>query len=157
MVAAEGYATVILLGDLGEIKTLAQKERISLEGVTLWDPRDNPDADSWVDALYDKRKHKGMTRDEAAKLMKDRLYIGAMMVSQGGAHGMVAGAITATSKVVRTALHIIGPREGMRTVSSCFMMVIPHCLFGVHGTLMYGDCGHAVFLHIRQRGAPPCR
>ena len=139
--ASEGYADVVLIGEPEEIKALAEKENVSLEGVTLWDPRDNADADSWIDVLYEKRKHKGMTRDQASKLMKDRMYIGAMMVHQGSADGIVAGAITATSKVVRTGLHIIGPKKGIKTVSSCFMMVIPDCPFGVNGTLIYGDCG----------------
>ena len=86
--ASEGYADVVLIGEPEEIKALAEKENVSLEGVTLWDPKDNADADSWIDVLYEKRKHKGMTRDQASELMKDRMYIGAMMVHQGSADGI---------------------------------------------------------------------
>ncbi|MFH1743802.1 MAG: phosphate acetyltransferase [bacterium] len=137
----ESTADVTLIGQPDKIQSLAKKEGISLDGVTLWDPSANPDADAWIETLYEKRKSKGLTEEQAAELMMDPLYVGAMMVHKGAANGMVAGAITATSKVVRTSLQVIGPKEGIKTVSSCFMMVVPDCPFGVNGTLMYGDCG----------------
>jgi len=140
-IVEEGTAEVILVGDPDEIRGLAKKEGVSIEGIGLWNPAENKDQDAWVQNLYEKRKHKGMTEDQAAELMQDRIYLGAMMVDQGQADGMVAGAITATSKVVRTTLHIIGPKPGIKTVSSCFMMVVPDCPYGVGGTLIYGDCG----------------
>ncbi len=140
-VLEEGTADIILVGDPDEMRGLAQKENVSIDGATLWNPAENEDRDAWVEALYEKRKHKGMTKEQAAELMQDKVYLGAMMVAQEQADGMVAGAITATSKVVRTTLHIIGPKSGIKTVSSCFMMVIPDCPYGVGGTLMYGDCG----------------
>jgi len=137
----EQIAEIILIGNPDAIRALAEKENVSIEGANLWDPASNPDQEQWIEALYEKRKHKGMTREEAAELMKDPLYLGAMMVNQGGADGMVAGAITATSKVVRTSLHVIGSKKGIKTVSSCFMMVLPNSPFGINSTLMYGDCG----------------
>lgn len=63
------------------------------------------------------------------------------MVKEDAADGMVAGAVNSTSNVLRSSLQIIGPKEGIKTVSSCFMMIVPDCPLGVNGTLMYGDCG----------------
>ena len=81
------------------------------------------------------------TPEQAAEAMKDGLYMGAAMVAQGDADGMVAGAINATSNVIRTSLHVIGTKKGIKTVSSSFIMVVPGVSYGHDGTLVYGDCG----------------
>ncbi|MBD3268378.1 phosphate acetyltransferase [bacterium] len=137
----ESIAKVLLLGDPAEIQKAAQAENISLDGIETVDVKTHPQKDSFISLFVDRRKHKGMTTDKAEQILADPLFYGAMMVREDHADGMVAGAVNSTGNVLRSSLQIIGPKEGIKTVSSCFMMIVPDCPYGVEGTLMYGDCG----------------
>jgi phosphate acetyltransferase len=137
----EGYAQPILVGDPGSIKTTAQSCSTDLAGISIVDHKNAPEWDEYVNLYYERRKAKGVTPEKAAEVMADPLYWGAAMVRQGQADGMVAGAINATGNVIRSALHLIGTRKGTKTVSSCFIMIVPNCPYGENGTLIYGDCG----------------
>jgi phosphate acetyltransferase len=101
----------------------------------------HPQKDEWAGILAERRKNKGVTPEQAAAILQDPLFFGAMMVREREMDGMVAGAVNTTSNVLRASLQIIGAQKGMKTVSSCFMMIVPDCPYGHHGTLMYGDCG----------------
>ena len=91
-------------------------------------------------AYHQKRKHKGMTEDEAATAMQDPLFFGAMLVEKGMADGMVAGAVNSTGNVLRAGFQIIGTAEGVSVVSSCFVMVRPDWQYGEGGMIVFGDC-----------------
>ncbi len=141
LVVAEGTAKPILLGDPEAIKKLAGENNINLDGVEIADAANHPKFNDYVQFLFERRKAKGMTEEQAAQAMGDGLYMGAAMVAQGDADGMVAGALNATSNVIRASLHVIGTKKGIKTVSSSFIMVVPGVSYGHEGTLVYGDCG----------------
>ncbi len=134
-------AHVLLLGNPSQIEESAKSSCNSIEGIEIVDIDVHPKKEEWIELFADRRKHKGMTKEESAKTLSDPLFYGAMMVREQAADGMVAGAVNATSNVLRASLHIIGVQTGIKTVSSCFMMIVPDCPYGVNGTLMYGDCG----------------
>ncbi|MHC4884885.1 MAG: phosphate acetyltransferase [Planctomycetota bacterium] len=115
-----------------------------ISGCSLIDPCNHELYESYVDAYVEIRAHKGMTREKAVEIMKDPLYFAAMAVKRHelDADGFVSGAVHSTGDVLRPALQIIGTAEGMKTVSSNFIMVLPEgSPFGDGGVLMYADCG----------------
>ncbi len=141
-IAREGLANVILLGDPATLSAKAESLGVSLEGVTLLDPKNSPKLEEYVDELVEVRKKKGLSREDAKKLLTDddNLFYGAMMVRKGDAGGAVAGAANTTGDVLRAAFQVIGPAPGMKTVSSVFLMVTKTPEFGEDGVLLFADC-----------------
>lgn len=75
-----------------------------------------------TDLFYEKRKHKGITKEEAKKAVTNPLLFGALLVEKGDADGCVAGAATSTADVLRSAIYAIGLKPGSKVVSSIFLM-----------------------------------
>jgi phosphate acetyltransferase len=92
-------------------------------------------------AFYELRKHKGMTLDQARKIMSDRLYFGDMMVRSGLADGLVAGSIASTPDMVRAAFQCIGTAPGIKTGSSFFAMELARPTASGDSILFYADSG----------------
>ena len=134
MITAQKIARVTLLGDPKKIAAAGGAPA----DVGVIDPRA---ADKkYAALLYELRKSKGMTEDEAQKTAANPLYLGALMVKAGDADGMVAGSINATGDVLRPALQIIKTAAGINTVSSFFIMVLPKgSPHGHEGVLIYSD------------------
>ncbi len=141
-IAKENLARVVLLGDPQALQARAAELDVSLDGVTLLDPKNAPQLDSYVDELVEIRKKKGLSREDALKLLTadDNLFFGAMMVRKGDAGGCVAGAYNTTGNVLRAAFQVIGPAPGMKTVSSCFIMVTNTPEYGENGSMLFADC-----------------
>ncbi|MDT8424126.1 MAG: phosphate acetyltransferase [Desulfuromonadales bacterium] len=141
-IVADGLANVVLLGNVAALQAKAAELGASLEGVELIDPKSAATLDAYVADLCEIRKKKKLTTDDAKKLLtgEDNLYFGAMMVQQGAAGGMVAGAFNTTGDVLRAAFQVIGTAAGMKTVSSVFLMVTKTPEFGANGTLCFADC-----------------
>jgi phosphate acetyltransferase len=97
--------------------------------------------DEYANKLYELRKEKGMTLEQAYITLKNPLYFGIMMVKMGEADGMVAGAVHATSDTLRPALQILKTAKGTKLVSAFFIMVVPDCKYGENGVFAYGDSG----------------
>ncbi|MBN2281214.1 MAG: phosphate acetyltransferase [Candidatus Marinimicrobia bacterium] len=116
---------VTLIGNEAKIKKHAAEIGVHLDGATFYDPETWEQFDVFAQAYYAKRKHKGMTIEEARQIMKDVTFFGAMLVDQGMADGCLSGADTSTGNVMRAALHIIGTAPGVKTVSSDFIMITP--------------------------------
>lgn len=113
---------------------------VNLKGVDIFNP-ETEDLTYYADTLYELRKAKGMDKEQAAKLVKNPLYLGVMLVKTGKADGMVAGSENATGDVLRPALQIIKTAPGISTVSSCFIMIMPgNSKYGENGVLVFGDC-----------------
>lgn len=128
--ASEGLVAPVLVapprGGLGSLPS----------GVEVVDPRRDARTDRFAEALYERRKHKGMTPDDArARMTDDPLFFGAALVASEECVGGVAGSTAATADVLRAGLQVIGLTKGMKTVSSCFLMAM------ADRTLTYGDCG----------------
>lgn len=113
---------------------------VNLKGVDIFNP-ETEDLTYYADTLYELRKAKGMDKEQAAKLVKNPLYLGVMLVKTGKADGMVAGSVNATGDVLRPALQIIKTAPGISTVSSCFIMIMSgNSKYGENGVLVFGDC-----------------
>jgi phosphate acetyltransferase len=132
-------AKVVVLGVPDRIRAHAEGISVDLKGVELVDPTSDPNRDRFVNYLFEKREKKGMTHEQAEKALLDPLYFGATMVQFGLASGMVAGAANTTADVLRSALHVIGVRKGLSTVSSSFIMVVPDYM-GQDRVYLFGDC-----------------
>lgn len=133
----EGIAELIVLGRPQDIA----EAPYDLSLAHIIDPADSELTDVLADELYEIRKAKGLTREEARRLVEDELYFGVMLVKTGRADGMVAGACHSTGDVLRPSLQIIKTAPGSALVSSFFVMVVPDCELGDAGTFVFADCG----------------
>lgn len=97
--------------------------------------------DQFIQILFDLRKEKGMTLDQAQKLVQNPLYFGTLMVNAGLADGMVAGANNSTGDTIRPALQIIKTKPEEKIASSFFIIEIPNKNFGQSGVFIFADCG----------------
>lgn len=140
-VTDERYARVTLLGKEADIHSTAEQVGVNLDGIDLLDPADDPEQERYIETLYEKRKAKGMAREEAAELLGQSVYHAAYMVGAGRADGMVAGSLCPTATTCRAALFGVGLEEGNKTLSSCSIMctVVPD--FGVEGAVIFADTG----------------
>lgn len=130
---------VILLGNPEQIRS--NSKGVDLSGVEIIDYLNSDKMDLYAKELFELRKHKGITIEDAGKMLKDPLYYAVMMVKMGDADGMVAGSINSTADVLRPALQIIKTAPGIRVVSSVFFIELPTDEYGHKGTLIFGDCG----------------
>lgn len=135
-----GLAKITMLGDPKKVAAVAAKTNTDLAGIEIIDPRTSEKGADYAAKLYELRKAKGMTEEEAAKKVADPMYYGVMMVKMGDADGLVSGAIHSTGDMLRPALQIIKSRPGIKTVSSCFLMECPDKTFGQEGVLVFADC-----------------
>lgn len=133
----EGFANVIVLGNAQELSDAG----LDLDRIEVMDPGNSELSEVLADELYQIRKNKGMSPEDAKKLVKDSLYFGVMLVKTGRADGMVAGACHATADVLRPSLQILKTAPGAALVSSFFVMVVPNCEYGDKGTFIFADCG----------------
>jgi phosphate acetyltransferase len=138
----QGLAKVVILGKPDGINKVAAEKGISLAGVELLDPATSPKLDAYADAFVELRKSKGMTKEEALKLLtaEDYLYYAGMMVRMGDAGGEVAGATGTTGNVLKAAFQTVGPAAGIKTVSSFFLMITNNQAFGENGIVLFADC-----------------
>jgi phosphate acetyltransferase len=134
-----GIAEPVVLGNRDSTAELAGKCGTDLKGVEIIDPNESSALDRYAPVVYEARKHKGLTQEEARKLASDPLFFGAAMVRNGDASGSVAGAKNTTASTVRAAIQIIGLRPGFSVVSSFFLMVIPDKKYGHDGAFIYTD------------------
>ncbi|MGH9799729.1 MAG: phosphate acetyltransferase [Blastocatellia bacterium] len=137
--AEERLARVTVLGDEEKIRSRASALGVSLTNVVILDHRRSADSQRYAQELYELRRAKGVTPDEAGKQILDPLYFGNMMVRTGRADGSVAGATNTTAHTVRSALITLGLREGFSLVSSVIVMVLPNSQIGVDGALIFAD------------------
>lgn len=136
-ILAEKVAKLILIG---RREVIAEKAEFDVKQITIVDPTKD-DLGEYSELLYELRKAKGMEKEQAEKLVKNPLYLGVMLVKTGKADGMVAGSVNSTGDTLRPALQIIKTAPGIKTVSSCFIMVLPEgCKYGENGVMVFGDC-----------------
>ncbi len=136
----EGIAWPILLGDPAQISATARMTGTDLTGIEIADPARSPRAGVYADALYELRRAKGLSREDAVRLAEDAMYYGMLMVKLGDADGLVSGAVHTTGDMLRPALQIIRTKPGISVVSSSFLMNCPNRSLGQDGLLVYADC-----------------
>ena len=139
---AENLAKIILIGDPVEIKSHAAKLGLkNIEKAIIVDPKSHPKKNDYINLMVELRKSKGLTREEASKLIEDPLYLGAVMIKSGDADGEVSGADHATGDVLRPAFQYVKTAPGISVVSGSFLMILPDKSFGENGVLIFADCG----------------
>ncbi|MBQ6663819.1 MAG: phosphate acetyltransferase [Firmicutes bacterium] len=136
----EGLAEPVLLGSEEKIRAAAAQTGAAIGGIEIIDPALSARRTDYAGALYELRKAKGLTEEQAAKLALDPMYFGMMMVKLGDADGLVSGAVHSTGDMLRPALQIIRTRPGMKSVSSCFIIECPNPDVGENGVLVFSDC-----------------
>lgn len=137
----EGIAQIILIGNPEEIKSLAEKFNLKhIAQATIIDPLNHAKKEQYANLLVELRKSKGMTREEAMKLVVNPLYLATLMIKSGDADGEVAGAKNATGDVLRPAFQIIKTLPGMSVVSGAFLMLTNNPAFGDNGLMIFADC-----------------
>ena len=137
----EKFAKVVLVGDEEIIVKKAKENNIEIEGAKIVNPSKSENYDEYVKLLVELRKNKGMTEEEAKKLILDPVYFGMMMVKEGVADGLVSGAAHSTADTLRPALQILKTAEGTKLVSAFFVIVVPNCEYGENGTFIFADSG----------------
>jgi phosphate acetyltransferase len=134
-------AQVILLGNPDEIKRNAKELNLNnIENTTIIDPTNHEKKQTYIDLLLELRKHKGLTEEEASKLVEDPLYLSTLMIKNGDADGEVAGAENATGDVLRPAFQIVKTKPGISVVSGAFIMTLKDNTYGENGQLIFADC-----------------
>ncbi len=136
----DGLAKPVLLGSKTAVEKTAKDTNTDISGIEIIDPATSPKAENYAKELYELRKAKGVTEEDAAKLVQDVMYYGIMMVKTGDADGLVSGAVHTTGDMLRPALQLIKTKPGIKVVSSSFLMDCPNKNLGHNGLLVYADC-----------------
>ena len=140
IVKKENIAVPVLLGNPEIIASKAEQIGADIDGIEIIDPYTSTKAQRYADALFEIRKEKGMTKEQALELVKDPMYYGVLMVKVGDVDGLVSGAVHSTGDMLRPALQIIKTKPGTKMVTCSFLMDLPHDRFGHNGLLVYSDC-----------------
>lgn len=139
-VLREDIADIILIGKEEDIKKNSLS--LNLEKATIINPFTSSLTSSFIELLYELRKDKGMTMEQAKELLlSDYMYYACMLVKTGKADGAVSGACHSTSNTLRPALQILKTKPGVQLVSAFFLMVVPDCEYGDQGTFLFADSG----------------
>lgn len=141
IILKEGFAKIILLGDEDIILQTANENGFNVSSACIINPIKSNKYEEYANKLYELRKEKGLTLDEAYKLVKDTVYFGMMMLKNGDCDGIVSGAIHSTADTLRPALQILKTKKETKLVSAFFLMVIPNCEYGEDGIFVFSDCG----------------
>ena len=133
-------ADIIVIGDKNDIMSKFPKHDISK--ATIINPNTYEKTEDLINKLVELRKNKGMTYDEAKKLiLEDYMYFACMLVKEGIADGVVSGACHSSSNTLRPALQIIKTKPDVLLVSAFFLMIIPDCEYGSDGVFLFADAG----------------
>jgi phosphate acetyltransferase len=137
----EGIASIILLGNRENILENAGRLGLKhIEKATLIDPARYEKTGAYADMMVALRKSKGLTRDEALKLLQNPLYFATVMIKYGDADGEVAGADNATGDVLRPAFQFVKTLPGISVVSGAFLMFLKDKEYGENGLMVFADC-----------------
>ncbi len=133
ILADEGSASPILLGNDADIRAAAREAGIALTGMAVVDPSSDPRLDEYAADFWKRRQRRGVTRSEARRRMRDSAYWGAMMVTRGEADAFVTGVNRHYPNAIRPAFEVAGASPD-RAVAGIYMMVLQQ------RTLFFADC-----------------
>jgi phosphate acetyltransferase len=137
----ENLANIILLGNKARILADASHMGLkNLEKARIIDPVNHEKKEAYINLMMDLRKSKGLTREEASRLIEDPLYLGTLIIKAGDADGEVAGAKNATGDVLRPAFQYVKTLPGISVVSGAFLMILGDKEFGDNGLMVFADC-----------------
>ena len=137
----EEIANIILIGNRQEIESLAKELNLpNINRANIVDPVSHDKKDVYTNLLFELRKNRGMTQEDAARLVENPLYLACLMIKNGDADGELAGAQNTTGNVLRPALQIIKTLPGVKVVSGAFLMFTKTQQYGENGVIMFADC-----------------
>lgn len=141
IILRDKIAKLVLIGNPETIRRMAAEKGYEHIGeATLFDPETDPKMGEYAHLLYELRKAKGMTEEQAAAKAKDPLYLGCLMIKNGDADGELAGARGTTADTIRPAFQILKTKPGVSIVSGAFLMFTPATHLGEGGFLVFADC-----------------
>ena len=136
----EGLANLIIIGTPEEVAK--NSEGLDISKATIINPHTYEKTQVYEDLFVELRKSKGLTHEEARKIiLNDYAYYACLMIKNGDADGMVSGACHSTADTLRPSLQIIKTKPGTKLVSAFFLMEVPNCEYGENGTFVFADCG----------------
>jgi len=141
IISKEEIAEIILLGEEEKISSLARKEEVDINSIPILNPSTSAKREDYARKYYQLRKEKGVNLEESRQLLKNTMYYGTMMVYSDDADGVIGGAIHPTGWTLKPPLQIFKRREGIKTVSSYFIMIVPDCPYGEEGLFIFADSG----------------
>lgn len=143
-------ADIVISEKLAQIVLIGEKEKIDIEASRLGldniskaiviNPYHHENKEKYVDLMVQLRAHKGLTREEAFKLVEDPLVLATIMIKNGDVDGELAGADNSTGDVLRPAFQFVGTKPGISVVSGAFIMILKDKEFGEDGMLVFADC-----------------
>lgn len=137
---ADGLAEIILIGNPEEIFAKAKELGLTHIGeAIIVDPENHPKKEEYTNLLFELRKNKGMTIEEAQKKVLNPLYLGCLIIKNGDADGQISGALSTTGDTLRPALQIIKCTPGITCVSGAMLLITPATQYGEEGVLVVGD------------------
>ncbi len=131
----------VLLGDRTEIKRVAARLHVNVEGMRLLDPSRSDDVDQFAEDLHQLRSEKGLTLEGAREALEDHSTFAAMMLMHNQVEAVVGGATKNASSALRPLLQIVPKLEGVKTVSSLMILDFDEKQIGSDGALFMADCG----------------
>ncbi len=141
IIIKEGIAKIILLGPPDAILSQAKEASLdAIERAAIIDPTTFDKKDHYAEMLYKIRQHKGLTIEEAYKLVEDPLYLATLLIKDKAADGEVAGAMNSTGNVLRPAFQIVKTLPGISVVSGAFLMIMKEPHWGSGGIIVFADC-----------------
>lgn len=138
---SEKIANIILLGNQEEIQSLSKQFELEhISKAKIIDPQNHNKKDELADLLFELRKEKGLSREEANILVENPLYLACLLIKNGDADGEVAGASNATGDVLKPAFQIVKTLPGISVVSGAFFMILKDKTYGDDGIIVFADC-----------------
>lgn len=131
---------VVLIGNEAEIK--AKFPEVDLTGVAFDDPKTSKHIDEYASTLYELRKAKGMTEEQARQIVtSNNMFYACVALKRGDVDGVVGGAVFSSADVSRAAFQVIKAAPGISSVSSCFVMVPPEEFkYKKYPAYIFSDC-----------------
>jgi len=123
IVLTEGIAKPVVLGDEKAIKKIADEQEIDIDGIEIINPVESTKRQTYAEKFYEKRQRRGITREQAQWMMRDRTYFGIMMLDAGDCDAVLSGVTSTYPTTIRPALQIIPLNEGIEKVSGLFAMI----------------------------------
>ncbi len=140
-VLKENLARIILIGNKAEIEQKSHQFGLQfIRNARIIDPLNNPDKQRLAAVLFEIRKSKGISMEEAMQLTEDPLYLATLLIKTGEADGEVAGAMNATGNVLRPAFQIVKTLPGISVVSGAFFMIFKDNPYVPGNILVFADC-----------------
>lgn len=141
IMSKDEFCNIVLIGNKEDIINLANENKLDISKAEIIEPNNSEEFETYVNAFYELRKHKGMTIEKARELIADPVFFGMMMVKQEKADGLVSGAAHSTADTLRPALQILKTKPGTKLVSTFVVMSVPNCEYGENGVFVFSDCG----------------